>query len=409
MKWGVLCASLVVVLTLGGCAGSGIPGAATPTGTTPEATATPEAAPTPTVTEPPSRNNLSGDQIVAMATACGGLAAADPAAPGMPLRDLSQWAADALGYFASTAQCGEIAGVIARDAARTDADGTVFSSPLQLIDPPCPAGTVVSFWAHYDDDLIFANPALQQAFDNGQCLRSLFFTGSDAGAGSSPYAANRETGIRAAYDAVRGASGPWHDRTVQLRNGLTLTVTQPEGDSRISILFLRLADGGVNGTGYQNTGSESLNELITGDLPVLHTLDTDAEVTLDQLNSMVVEVAGGYHATSVLASLPGFADGASGDHPDHRSVGRIVAAQVDAGLIDANIVQYAMGYPTAQRSANIDRDPLARKLKVFAIYASHDPVIACRDSAGCLKVSRFGDWLQRQYLIPHNEMERVRD
>jgi len=72
-------------------------------------------------------------------------------------------------------------------------------------------------------------------------------------------------------------------------------------------------------------------------------------------------------------------------------------------------VQYAMGYPTAQQRANIDRDPLARKLKVFAIYAAHDPVIACRDSAGCLKVSRFGDWLQRQYLIPHNEMVRVRD
>ena len=124
-----------------------------------------------------------------------------------------------------------------------------------------------------------------------------------------PYAANREAGIRAAYDAVRGTSGPWHDRTVQLRNGLTLTVTQPEGDSRISILFLRLADGGVNGGGYQRTGWESLNELIVGDLPVLHTIDTDVEVTLEQLNSMVVEVAAGYHATSVLASLPGFADG----------------------------------------------------------------------------------------------------
>ncbi|MET0843299.1 MAG: PIG-L family deacetylase, partial [Mycetocola sp.] len=385
----MLCASLMVVLTLGGCAGSTIPGAATPTSTaTPGATAAPEA--TPAVAETASRNNLTGDQIVAMATACGGLAAADPAAPGMPLRDLSQWAADALGFFTTTMQCGEIAGVVARDAARTDPEGTVFSSPLQLIDPPCPAGTVVSFWAHYDDDLIFANPALQGAFDNGQCLRTLFFTGSDAGGGDSAYAANRETGIRAAYDAVRGASGPWQDRTVLLRNGLTLTVTQPEGDSRISILFLRLADGGMNGTGYQRTGWEALNELIIGDLPVLHTIDTDVEVTLEQLNSMVAEVAAGYHATSVLAPLPGFADGANGDHPDHRSVGRIVAAQVDAGLIDPNIVQYAMGYPTAQQRANIDRDPLARKLKAFAIYASHDPVIACKDSAGCLKVNRFG-------------------
>ena len=148
--------------------------------------------------------------------------------------------------------------MVARDAARTDADGTVFSSPLQLIEPPCPSGTVVSFWAHYDDDLIFANPALQQAFDNGQCLRTLFFTSSDAGAGNSAYAANRETGIRAAYDAVRGASGPWHDRTVQLRNG-SPSPSLARGDSRISLLFLRLADGGVNGTGYRRTGWESLD------------------------------------------------------------------------------------------------------------------------------------------------------
>ena len=84
---------------------------------------------------------------------------------------------------------------------------------------------------------------------------------------------------------------------------------------------------------------------------------------------MVVEVVDGYHATQVLASLPGFADGSRGDHPDHRSVGRIVAAQVDAGLSDPNVVQYAMGYPTASLRANIDRDPLSRKLKAFAIYA----------------------------------------
>ena len=99
----MLCASLAIVLTLCGCAGLGVPGAATPT-TTSTATSEAPAAPAPTVTEQPSRNNLTGDQIVAMATACGGLAAADPATPGMLLQDLSQWAADALGYFASTAQ-----------------------------------------------------------------------------------------------------------------------------------------------------------------------------------------------------------------------------------------------------------------------------------------------------------------
>lgn len=405
-----LCASLALALALAGCTAPERSAAPTPT---PSATAsiTPSATPTPTptVTEPPSRNNLTGDQIFAMADACGGLAAADPAVPGMPLRDLSQWAAEALMFFASTAQCPEIPAVVARDAARTDPEGTVFASPLQLIEPACPAATVVSFWAHYDDDLIFANPVLQQAFDSGDCLRTVFFTDSDAGEGNSSYSANREAGIRAAYDAIRGESGPWVDRTVPLRSGVTLTLTRPEGDSRISLLFLRLPDGGMNGTGYRNTGSESLNELIIGDLPVLHTLDTGQEVTLDQLQGMVVEVVNGYRASEVLAHLPGFAAGSSGDHPDHRSVGRIVADPVDAGYIDPNIVQYAIGYPTAGMLANIKPGPLARKVKTFAIYAARDRVIKCNDSDTCLKVPRFGDWLQRQYLIAHNDLERVRD
>jgi hypothetical protein len=135
----------------------------------------------------------------------------------------------------------------------------------------------------------------------------------------------------------------------------------------------------VNGGGYQRTGWESLNELIVGDLPVLHTIDTDVEVTLEQLQQHGGR--GRRRLPRDQRARPRFRDSpmaASGDHPDHRSVGRIVAAQVDAGLIDPNIVQYAMGYPTAQPRANIDRDPLARKLKVFAIYAAHDPVIACR-------------------------------
>ncbi|SFR86265.1 GlcNAc-PI de-N-acetylase [Microbacterium sp. cf046] len=402
----MLCASVVALaLTLGGCAGPETPGAST---SSPPGTATP--APTPDGTETPSRNDLTSDEIISVAGTCGGLTTVDPAAaPGLPLRDLSQWAADAMMFFASTAQCGEIPAVVARDAARTDPDGTVFASPLQLIEPACPGGTVVSFWAHYDDDLIFANPALQDAFDSGQCLRTFYFTISDAGEGDSVYASNREVGIRAAYDALRGESSNWVDRSVLLRSGLTVTLTRPEGDDRISLLFLRLPDGGLNGGGYPRTGYESLPQLVTGEEPVIHTVDTGQEVTLDQLHNTVVELVNGYLAARVFASLPGFAEGADGDHPDHRSGGRIVAAPVDAGLINADIVQYATGYPVAGLPVNLSGDPLARKLNVFAIYASHDPVIHCGDSGGCLRVRNFGAWLQRQYLVAHNDLVRVSD
>ncbi|WP_314503480.1 PIG-L family deacetylase [uncultured Microbacterium sp.] len=395
-----------MLLAVVGCAPDGRAGAVPTTSTSAAATATPTPTPTPTEAPPPARNNLTGEQILSMAAACGGLTAADPAAPGVPLRDVSQWAADALMFYASTADCAEIPVVVARDASHVDPDGTVFASPLQLLEPICEAGTVVSFWAHYDDDLIFANPALQDAFDEGKCLRTFFFTESDAGEGNSSYAENREVGIRAAYDRVRGQSGPWVDRSVLLRDGVTVTLTRPENDGRISLLMLRLPDGGVSGGGYRGTGSESLPKLISGDLPALHTLDTEQAVTLEQLQNTVAEVVAGYHATQVLGPLPGFATGSSGDHPDHRAVGRILAAPVDAGLVDPAIVMYAMGYPSAKMAANLSGGVLARKSGTFALYASHDPVISCREAAACLKVNRFGDWLQRQYLYPHAELER---
>lgn len=415
VKWGALSASLVVVLTLSGCAGvpgAGVPGAGAAVSpspgevTTAPATPTATPTPTPTVTEPPSRNTLTGEQIIALAQTCGGLSAADPATPGLPLRDLSQWAADAMQYFASTAQCDQLPVMVARDAARTDPEGMVFSSPLQFIDPPCATGTVVSFWAHYDDDLIFANPALQQAFDAGECLRTFFFTESDAGEGQSSYAANREVGIRAAYDVVRGSSGPWTDQTVVLRNGVTLTLSRPDGDGRISLLFLGLPDGGLQGSGYRNTGWESLPKVVTGDIAEIHSISSGQAVTLDQLQSTVVELVNSYGAAQVIAHLPGFAEGSGGDHPDHRSVGRIVAAPADAGLINGAIVQFAQGYPVARRPANVTGNDLSRKLGAFSVYAAHDPVISCRDASACLKVNNFGAWLQRQYLIPYAELVR---
>lgn len=392
------------MVILGGCAGQADPAAAPPT---PSASSSaPAPAPAPTETAPASRNNLTGEQILAIATACGELTAADPAAPGLPLRDVSQWAADALLFFSSTADCAQMSVVVSRDASHVDAEGTVFASPLQLIEPVCAGGTVVSFWAHYDDDLIFANPALQDAFDSGKCLRTFFFTMSDAGAGDSAYAHNREVGIRAAYDQVRGGSGAWVDRAVLLRDGVTITLSRPQDDDRISLLFLRLPDGGIGGGGYAATGGQSLPELVSGDLPELHTLDTGQAVTLAQLHSTVAEIIAAYRATEVLGPIPGFASGSSGDHPDHRAVGRILAAPVDAGVVDANIVDYAMGYPTARLGANLSGASLDRKTRTFAVYAAHDPVIRCAEAAACLRVNRFGDWLQRQYIYPHLELER---
>ena len=161
------------------------------------------------------------------------------------------------------------------------------------------------FWAHYDDDLVFANPTLLHALDSGRRAHSCFFTASDAGAGLSGYADGRENGIRAAYDTMRGETGPWSDRSVVLPNGVTLTLTRPDGDDRISLSFLRLPDGGLRGVGYAATGWQSLAKLVTGELSSISTLDTGQALTLDLLRSTVAQLVVDYDATMVISHHPG--------------------------------------------------------------------------------------------------------
>jgi LmbE family N-acetylglucosaminyl deacetylase len=258
-------------------------------------------------------------------------------------------------------------------------------------------------WAHYDDDLVFANPTLLQALDDGSHAHSFFLTASDAGAGMSGYVDGREAGIRNAYDTMRGAHGTWSDSSVVLSNGVTLTVTRPDGDDRISLSFLRLPDGGLRGGGYAATGWQSLAKLVSGELPSLRTLDTGQEITLEQLRSTAAGIIAGCDATTVISHYPGFDDPPGDDHPDHQSVGRIVASAVSAGDIDESLVQYAVGYPSARLPPNISLDLLDRKLEVFAAYGAHDPVVTRAEVQDYLHVRGFGEWLQRSYLVPHRE------
>ena len=109
----------------------------------------------------------------------------------------------------------------------------------------------------------------------------------------------------------------------------------------------------------------------------------------------------------MITHHPGFADLPGDDHPDHQSVGRVVASAVDAGDIDGSVMQYAIGYPAALRPANITADVLARKLEAFAAYARHDPVVAREEPHEYLLVRGFGEWLQRHYLVSHDELERL--
>jgi len=347
------------------------------------------------ITPPPPPNDLTDEQVTQITTAlCPGAITEDA------VRALVQPQADAVDFFATTQQCGDIPAVVAVGASAPE-----FVSPMQYIDAPCPAGTLFTVWAHYDDDLIFGSPTIPQALDAGQCVRNLYLTGSDAGKGLD-YGYGREDGLRDSYDVLLGAPFEWEQRNVTLANGLTLAISRPIGDPRVTLFFLRLPDGGLDAGGFPATGWESLPKLLAGTLSELHMIDAGTPVTIDGISSTIAELYGGYQPVTVMAHLPGSAEGTSGDHPDHQVTGDIVMRTTDAGELDPAKVIYAQGYPSEQREQNLDGDLLQRKLDAFAAYAAHDPVIHCSTADSCVHVRHFGAWLLRQYLIPHTELVR---
>lgn len=382
-----------MAVLLSGCAGLGTPESVRPS--VPPTLApidTPTPTPTPTHTPPP--NDLDAARIAELVALCPGVLAT-PA-----LETVPQFEADAVSFFANTGQCGDLAGVLAAgDYSRP------FVSPLQYLDAPCPAGTLLTVWAHYDDDLIFGSPAIPRALNAQQCVRTLYLTASDAGRGAQ-YGLNREAGLRAAYDAMRGVSTPWETRTVTLANGITLAMTRPNGDPRISLFFLRLPDGGLDANGFSATGHGSIPKLLDGLVPDVQRVGGGTALVAVDLPAVVAELYAAYAPQTVLTHLPGIAQGSKGDHPDHADTGNIIADMVGRALLDPSQVVYAQGYPSGARPANVQSDELSRKLDAFVKYAAHDSVLKCSTPDSCRKLPRFGASLLREYLTPHAEIVR---
>lgn len=265
---------------------------------------------------------------------------------------------------------------------------------------------IAGVWAHYDDDLLFGVPTIDQAIRDGHSVRNLFLTASDAGRGMSSYVAGRETGIRAAYDVMRGSSTAWSEREAVLSNGVTVTTTSPDDDPRIVLAFLRLPDGGLTGGGWYATGYRTISKLLGGQIPSVPSLDSGQEFTVERLVATIAAFVVGSRATAVVTNMPDFAPGGEGDHPDHGGAGRLVAAAVDQGLIDAAIVRYAVGYPRATWPANLDAQAAARKLAIFAAYGEHDEILQ-RDPEEYLTLPGLGEWLRREHLFAHHQIVRA--
>ncbi|MEV7873847.1 PIG-L family deacetylase [Microbacterium sp. NPDC089188] len=283
-------------------------------------------------------------------------------------------------------------------------------TPTPTPDPPTSpaaqvcdgAPTLLTVWAHPDDDIIFANPTISDAIAAGQCVRTVFLTAGDAGKGME-YVQARELGILRAYNAMRGQEGLWHADDITLDTGLHIRRLSPDGDPRISVAYVRLPDGNITDGGFAATGFATLSKLIGGSIGSLAPVDGGPAITRDQLVASLRELGDAVRPSATLTHIPRGSAFAPGDHPDHSVVGTLVREALSSDAAVAPGIRYFVGYPSENLPRNLDGAVLDRKVDTYRIYTQQDKVIRCADRANCLKTRKFGEWLQRSY--PKTEAE----
>src|SRR6478735_4137971 len=220
------------------------------------------------------------------------------------------------------------------------------TAPGASADPGCPAGTVMNIVAHQDDDLLFQSPALISEIRHGLCVRTVYLTAGDAN-NTASYWRSRESGVKAAYAQLAGVGNTWTTADAGIA-GHPIPVATLSGATNISLAFMRLPDGWLDGSGGSRYGFQSLQKLYLGALNRITAVDRSSSYTLSTLGSTLLTLMNSYQPDQI-ATLD-FAGGYSdGDHSDHHTVGYLVLTAQQQYTRPHTITGFE-GYGTAQRS-----------------------------------------------------------
>jgi LmbE family N-acetylglucosaminyl deacetylase len=260
--------------------------------------------------------------------------------------------------------------------------------------------------AHQDDDLIFQNPDLLEAIAAGDCVRTVFVTAGDAGLGTAYWHA-REEGSRAAYAQMAGVANTWTSSEPVVA-GHTLHVSTLNGNPMLSEVYLRLPNGGPNGTGYAATGFASLPKLWRSHNPQpagltplseLSALDGSATYTYEGLLGTLEGLIAEFEPD--LLSTQDFVDEFdTGDHADHIATAKFVDL-ADASYGREHELRSYVDYGSKNSPINVFEPQLAKKLSAYYTYAAYDGNEACSSQAKCEEpaYADYWAWLKRQIVV----------
>jgi LmbE family N-acetylglucosaminyl deacetylase len=255
--------------------------------------------------------------------------------------------------------------------------------------------SVLNVVAHEDDDLLFLSPDLLLAVQAGGSVRTIFVTAGDDGQGTS-YWQGRENGMLAAYAEMAGVANTWSqaDAGVSAHPMPLYTLT---GDSSVSLVFMLLPDGNVDGSGFASTGNVSLQDLWTGTISSIKTVDGSSSYTKSSLISTITSLMAGFQPGQIRTQdyVGAYGDG---DHSDHHSVAYLTQAAQQQYNTSHAFTGY-QDYPDSALPANVSGSNLTAKQNAFYLYAGYDSQVSyCSTASGCAG-SNYASWLQRQYTV----------
>lgn len=272
---------------------------------------------------------------------------------------------------------------------------------------PCSGGNVMYVAAHEDDTLLFQSPQLLEDVKANKCVRTVFTTAGDAGklGEGGKYWKGREVGAEAAYAEMAGVADTWttSEPTVE---GHKLRVRTLNEQTGVTIVYLRLPDGGPDGKGFPlPEGGPSLTKLWRGghaEMPAIteiEAVDGSTKYTYEGLVKTLSSLIGSFAPSEIdtqnysVPALVGL------DHSDHIVTGKFTQV-AQLAYSPAHLLRAYQGYENfvsgkSEMPANVTGTLLDDKEDAFFAYTPHDE--ACGTDEDC-SAAPYPEWLEREYV-----------
>ncbi len=245
------------------------------------------------------------------------------------------------------------------------------------------------------------NPDLVHDIREDHCIRTVYVTAGDSG-GEQFYWLGREQGSEKAYSKMLGLKDDiWVHRIVKLADNQYITVANPRGNTKVSLIFMHLPDGNLKGQGFKSTRFESLAKLNAGSIKQVHSVDKQSSYTSEQLGGALISLMHIYQPAEIRtqSSFPG---SQYPDHSDHINVGvytKKARNEYDNQQYEDRVtipLSFYIGYPIHERPENVTGTDLNTKEDIFLEYGKHDMGV-CQSLDSCIQNQAYGAYLKRQY------------